>query len=489
MSTRINTNVSSLNAHRNVMRNQEAQGKTLERLASGLKINQGADAPAQLQISEQLRAQSAGLNQAIDNSEMAVSLMQTAEAALDEVSRALINARQITVHAANEATNDEFMLQADQQELDNILSSINRIAANTQYGKNNLLDGSKAGNGVTSGENLEFLEAGANAQTSGPGGYVVGIQQSARQAVVAGGKQLNQGLIDAGEQITITEGGRTLDFQTQTGRTVEQTLNDLGASIKDAGLNLKLLRPDPSTTKASDPQAILLQHKEYGNKHTFTVASSTAGVLSTKAGISDLVDNGADVKGTINGEAASGRGQVLTGAHGSGSVEGIQVRYTGTQQGPDDGATVGTLTFSQNSLVFQIGGNAGQTASISMKSMRATQLGSGVQNDSGFRSLGQVNVRNSQGAQDSMRVIDRAIEEVAVARGEMGAFQRNSVESNLNYLRIAHENVLSSESVIRDADIAKEMAAFTRNQIMVESSTAMLAQANQQHMNVLNLVR
>jgi flagellin len=124
-----------------------------------------------------------------------------------------------------------------------------------------------------------------------------------------------------------------------------------------------------------------------------------------------------------------------------------------------------------------------------MKSMRATQLGSGVQNDSGFRSLGQVNVRNSQGAQDSMRVIDRAIEEVAVARGEMGAFQRNSVESNLNYLRIAHENVLSSESVIRDADIAKEMAAFTRNQIMVESSTAMLAQANQQHMNVLNLIR
>jgi flagellin len=212
-------------------------------------------------------------------------------------------------------------------------------------------------------------------------------------------------------------------------------------------------------------------------------------VLSTKAGISDLVDNGADVKGTINGEAASGRGQVLKGAHGSRSVEGIQVRYTGTQQGPDDGAMVGTLTFSQNSLVFQIGGNAGQTASISMKSMRATQLGSGMQNDSGFRSLGEVNVRNFQGAQDSMRVIDRAIEEVAVARGEMGAFQRNSVESNLNYLRIAHENVLSSESVIRDADIAKEMAAFTRNQIMVESSTAMLAQANQQHMNVLNLVR
>ena len=488
MSTRINTNVSSLSAHRNVVRNQEALGKTLERLASGLKINRGADAPAQLQISEQLRAQSAGLNQAIDNSEMAVSLMQTAEAALDEVSRALINARQITVHAANEATNDEFMLQADQQELDNILASINRIAANTQYGKNYLLDGSKAGNGVTVGENLEFLEAEANAQTSGTGGYVVGIQQAARQAGVAGTKQLNKGLIDAGEQITITEGGRTLNFRTQEGQSVEQTLNDLGAAIRDAGLKLELMRPDPTTTKADDPQALQLQHKEFGSEHTFTVASSTAGVLSSKAGISDLVGNGVDMKGTINGEAAIGRGQVLMGAPGSRSVEGIKVRYTGTQQGPDDGAPVGALTFSQNSLVFQIGGNAGQTASVSMKSMRGSQLGSGVQNDSEFRSLGEVNVRNAQSAQDSMRVIDRAIEEVAVARGEMGAFQRNSLESNLSYLRIAHENVLSSESVIRDADIAKEMAAFTRNQIMVESSTAMLAQANQQHLSVLNLV-
>ena len=137
---RINTNASAIFSQRNLVKNAAMQAKTLEKLSSGLKINRGADAPAQLQISEQLRAQTVGLKQSIDNSEMAISLMQTGEAALDEVSRALVKVRQLAIHAANEAVNDDTMLQADQQELNHIVSSINRIARNTQYGKNNLLD-------------------------------------------------------------------------------------------------------------------------------------------------------------------------------------------------------------------------------------------------------------------------------------------------------------------------------------------------------------
>ena len=159
MSLRINHNMSAVNAHRNVVNNSSAQQKTMEKLSSGIKINRAADGPAALQISEGLRAQTAGLGQAIDNSEMAVSLMQTAEGALDEVSRALIQARQVAVHAGNEGSNDQNMLKADQQEIDNILEQINRIATSTQYGHNFLLDGSRAGNGVTTGDNLEFVVA------------------------------------------------------------------------------------------------------------------------------------------------------------------------------------------------------------------------------------------------------------------------------------------------------------------------------------------
>ncbi len=483
MSLRINTNTAAINTHRNLTNNTKAQDRTLEKLSSGYRINRGADAPAQLQISEQLRAQTAGLRQAIDNTEMGVSLMQTAEAALDEVSRALINARQLAVHAANDATNDPFMLQADQQEIDNILATVNRISKNTQYGKNFLLDGSKSGNGVVVGDNLEFLEGGTKAKTSGPNGYSINITTAAKRNEYAGSAALTQDMIDRGEQITITEGGRTLNFVTKAGRSVEQTLNELGAAIKEANLNLDLLRPDPATTDNNAPQQIRLRHKEYGSEHTFTVASSTAGLLSQQGDVSDTIANGVDVAGEINGEAATGRGQVLTGGPGANGIEGIKIRYTGDQVG-----RAGTLTFAQNSLNFQIGGNANQTTSVSMKSIRASQLGTGVRNESGFASLNDVKLLSSAEAQDAIRVIDRAIEEVASSRGEMGAFQKNNLESNLNYLRIAHENVQSSESVIRDADMAAEMTAFTRNQIMVESSMAMLAQANQKQQSVLRLL-
>jgi len=115
-------------------------------------------------------------------------------------------------------------------------------------------------------------------------------------------------------------------------------------------------------------------------------------------------------------------------------------------------------------------------------------LGRGEANSSGFDSLAQVKVMNSGQAQDAIRVIDKAIEEVNSKRGDMGAFQKNNLESNLNYLRIAHENSVNSESVIRDADMAEEMATFTRNQIMMEASTSMLAQANQNSMTVLKLI-
>ena len=217
MSVRINTNASAINTHRHVVNNAKVQERNLEKLASGMKVNRGVDGPAHIQIGEQIRSQTASLKQAIDNTEMSVSLMQTAEAALDEVSRALINARQIATHAANTGTNSEYMFEADQLEIDNIVQQINTIAANTQYGKNFLLDGSRAGNGVTTGEHLEFLDATHRGNSSGVGGHEVKISQAATRSEITGSVQLNQSMIDAGEQITITEGGRTVNFKTQAG--------------------------------------------------------------------------------------------------------------------------------------------------------------------------------------------------------------------------------------------------------------------------------
>jgi len=492
MSLRVNHNMSAANAHRNVVNNSSALTKTMEKLSSGLKINRAADSPAQLQISENLRAQASGLRQSIDNSEMAISLMQTAEGALEEVSRALIQARQLAVHAGNEGANDLNMLQADQSELDNILEQVNRIATSTQYGHNYLLDGSRAGNGVTTGDYLEFVDGSTEAHTSGVGGYNININNAATRATHAGTTALSQAMIDSGEQITISEGGRTVNFLTEKGKSVEQTLNDLETAIDDAGLNIDLMRPYPPATSSGAPQPITLRHKEFGSEHTFQAASNTAGLVSSVSNIPETIANGTDVSGEINGEEASGRGQILTGDPGADTVEGIKIRYTGETTPAGEitpgGGNAGTVTFSQNSLTFQIGAEANQFSEYSLGSIKTNDLGRGEVNSSNFDSLAQIKVLNSEQAQDAIRVIDKAIQEVSTSRGEMGAFQKNNLESNLNYLRIAHENSVSSESVIRDADMAEEMATFTRNQIMMEASTSMLAQANQNSMTVLKLI-
>jgi flagellin len=326
------------------------------------------------------------------------------------------------------------------------------------------------------------------------------------------------------------------------GRSVEDNLNALGKAIEEAGLGVDLIREPQNEANPNAAQILSFRHKEFGSEHSFTVAATTAGIISKEGDISDTIQNGKDVQGEINGEVAIGKGQVLTGAKGAANVEGLAIRYTGDvlpgagakpAVGPEgemaEGAEVapvkenstivagetlpywppistpanqvtpqelaaqpsikaGTVTVSQNSLVFQIGANADQTTSISMRSMKTNTLGSGVANQSGFKSLADVNVQESDKAQDTIRVLDKALEEVSSTRAEMGAFQKNNLQSNLNYLRIAHENVMSSESVIRDADMASEMTQFTRNQIMTEASVAMLAQANQRANSVMKLI-
>ena len=290
MSLRINNNVESLNAHRHLINNDKQLSKSIERLSSGQKINRGADGPASLVISEGMRAQIGSLQQAADNNEAAISLVQTAEGALNEVSKLLVDMRQRAVSAANLGINDQNSVNASQKEIENALEAIDRISNNTQFGSKNLLDGSA-------------LDADGNPLVS-----------------------------------------------------------------------------------------------------------------------------------------------------------------------------------------FQIGANKGQIASVSLPNVATNQLATGVSNDSGFSSLADLDVTTGKGAEDAMGVIDKAIEEIAVARGDLGAFQKNTLESNLTSLRIASENMTAAESSIRDADMAVELAAFTRNQIMTQSATAQLAQANAMPKNVMALL-
>ena len=299
MGLRINNNIESMVAHRNLLKNERALSKSLERLASGQRVNRAADDPAALVISEHMRAEISGMKQAIRNNEVAISLVQTAEGSMNEISSLLVNIRQRAISAANVGASDEAMTQANQSEIENALSSIDRIVSSTQFGQYKLLDGTNA---------RKILEDG-----------------------------------------------------------------------------------------------------------------------STKEG-----------------------------------------------------------------LRFHVGPDAGHMAAVSIRNMNTSQLGTLAEgrepNKSNFMSLADIDVSTEQGSQDALALIDQSITEVATVRGELGAFQRNTLESNLTSLQVASENMTSAESTLRDTDMAQELATFTRNQIMSQSATAQLAQANALPQNVLRLL-
>jgi len=486
------------NTHRALQTNHANLSKNLERLSSGIKINRAVDGPAAFMISEHMRAQVAGLNQAIENSETAVSMIQTTDANMAEVGTLLTRIRQLAIHASNEGPNNQKTLAADQAEIDNILQSIEGIAEKAQFGDVKLLDGSMETTGTTVGENLDFIRASEQTADSRENGFEVKVLEEGTKAHVMGKTALTREMVDQGEILTVIESGKKAVYQTNSEDTFDTVLSNLQSAIDTQGIQID--------ARIDDAGNLMLAHRLYGSEPRFQISSSTAGVLSDQAGEIQAATRGRDIRGSINGETAIGKGQILTGVDGSKCVDGLKVRYYGNGKSeflpelcevhdlapegeeqaaepkaeiPPEGEAIGRVYVTQNSKKFQVGGNRAQAIGISIKSVSPDKLGSHVINESGYDSLSDIDVTSFQGAQDTLLIVDRAIDTIVSNRGELGAFQKNTLESNLSNIKIANENLVSSESVIRDTDMAKEMANYTRNQIMTQSANAMMAQANQ----------
>ena len=578
MALRVNSNVAALNALRHLNHTEKELSRNLERLSSGRRLNRAADGPAELVISEQMKAQITGLEQSIRNSETSISMIQTTEGALSEVSSILINLRQLAVHSANEATNDEKMLQANQGEIENLLVTLSNISKNTQFGTRTLLDGSNSVSGVAVGDGMDFVEAKEFTKASPAEGYKINITQPATRSMAVAENTL--AMEDIYKSFVISEGGRTVEvnvrdnldlyrdverllqaantsrepgFKEKTELALQQLVaNEMQRQIDQAGLNLEVMVYKPLDTlgetlsdfnnledvlnkleqypseeilsefnKLANEEVIVIRHREYGSEPTFTVTTEIDDFFDmyTPANKAVTAIPGRDVEGTIGGnpefdggEPAIGRGQLLSAAPGT-VAEGVTVRYGGE---PDDiiyevfnrrenkiagtllrqmerGTMVGEdidgyVHVSQRSLAFQVGPSEGQQRKISIQSISPTKLARNIDNDSQFRSLNDIEVLDVESAQDALKLIDVAVGEISSLRGDLGSFQKNALESNLSSLRVTRENLVSAESTLADADMAEEMSSLVRNQILMSSGTAMLAQANQVPQSVLTLL-
>ena len=260
----------------------------------------------------------------------------------------------------------------------------------------------------------------------------------------------------------------------------------------------------------------MIQHENFGDSSKFSASSSIEGILSLEANLAQSAVLGKNIEGTINDELALGDGQYLSSIEGM-EAGGITVKYEkelGYQEipvfddsgiktdtllideknedivgGPKNPKIEGYVHISQKSKEFQVGEDKKSYSTFSFANVRTSALGKSTENKSGFNSLADINVKTVQGAKDAAKIVDKVIDQISVYRGELGSFQKNTLESNLTSLKVAEENITEAESTLRDSDMAAELSNLTKDQIMLEASTAMIAQANQAPKTVLSLIQ
>lgn len=482
MTLKINNNTSAINAHRNLLLKDKSINSTLEKISTGLEIVRGSDGPASLVISEQLRSQTAGLQQAVKNTETAVSMIQTTEAALEEVSRMLIELRRLAVHASNDAANDPLSLQASQYEVEAIIDALNRIAKQTSFGSRKLLDGSGALKGAALGNGLEFVSGTVATESSPTEGYEVKVVDLATKASLLTEEFPDTEIFEEGEvqTVTLVENSRSAQYDIKFGDKIQDVAAQLNRLARENGLELTI-------SVVRDDQ-LLIEHNEYGANHVFSAASSGEDFISDEPNKPKFSVDGRDITGFIGGYKASGKGQELVGAAGT-PIEGLKVRFNGVLDDySEEGVSVGRVIADQNSLLFQVGADFNEFTNIVLSPTFAKDLARGIVNDSNYQSIADIDLRSFQGAQDALKLVVAASNDISTLRGRLGALQKNSLEATSNYLRNSVENIIASESTIRDADIAEKSAELIRHQIQRQGASIAALHAGNSPKGVVSLL-
>jgi flagellin len=454
--SRINTNVSSLIAQRVLKKNNGNLNTSLERLSTGLKINKGADNPAGLIVSENLRAEKAGIGQAIDNAERASNIIGTAEGGLTEISSLLTEVQSLVSEAANTGGLSQEEIQANQLQVDSILSTINRIAQSTSFQGAKLLNGSydytTSGVASTAIDNLHInaarLADGAAASV------VVQVVASAEtgELTYSGG--------------TLT--GATLTIEVAGNRGTEQLSFASGTTVSSIATAVNAVKEATGVSAAIVGGNLQVNSTEYGSTQ-FVSLKGIAGTF-TMATTKDL---GADAAVTVNGAEAQVDG--LKVSYRSSNLD-VEFDIDATFNAPGSttfDVTGGGATFALGSKVTE-----GDKASIGIASVTTGSLGDSTNGYLSSLGSGGANSLFSDNLTTAQKVIDKSIKQVSQLRGRLGAFQRFTIGSTVNSLGVALENASAAESAIRDTDFAEETANLTRNQILSQAATTVLAQAN-----------
>ena len=547
---RIQHNIMAMNAYRNYTNNTSALSKNLEKLSSGYKINRAGDDAAGLAISEKMRAQITGLETAQKNAKDGISLVQTAEGALTEVHDMLNRMYELAEQSANGTFEDSTDRSQLQKEVKQLKDEINRIADSANFNGIKLLDGSMDAEGIGGGANMSVnfgsvtaYEAGvsnadptfsvsldglslkANASSGSlvlnVGGQNITLKFSGAtkgSAVSLGSLKLSASSATLGGikyDITVSQGslkfemassvvltaGMTLNpsFEVKvgnaTGASIESGLINKGTQVITSGVIGGAEKMATATFEITKDMLANGATIKIGDQ-TFTIdySKSKDEATGTTIGVKDLLtkdgqlDNAAiDEVITRITDAGKGNNLFTIGNNGNNQITlQSKTRLNSATYATLDTAdeikkqvAVNAPTQPGKALTLQIGDTSDSfnRLSVSIQDMHVDSLG-----------IEDLDISTQAGAQSAVDKIKAAINTVSSVRGTLGATQ-NRLDHTINNLSVMTENIQDAESTIRDTDVADEMMAYTKNNILIQSAQAMLAQANQVPQGVLQLLQ
>ncbi len=511
--SRINSNIPSLIAQANLSRNNMELQLRLERLSTGLRINRGADDPAGLIITERIRSDLNGIEQAIRNVERASSVIATTESGLAEVGDLLSSIRALMVEAANTGASSKEERAANQLQIDSAIDSITRISNTASFGGLKLLNGSL--DYTLSGVNTSEVSRARVNNASLINVDSLEVEIDVLGSAQTGGLYYNGGTTPPGVllsaltlEIAGPNGVEVLTFQ--SGVTLDKVVSGVNKLTALIGVEASLINNDVNS-------GIVFSSAEYGSS-SFVSVKRLGGpdpdddgwetfrfpdgeeYPDTSGGFpwADLTgadrDKGRDVSALINGNLATGDGLNVSINSQALGVELLLAESFAI----DPTAANSTFNITGGGALFQLGPDitAQQQLSIGIGSVAASTLG-GVLDEGTLFYLSSIKSGGVNSIEASVRrgdftlasnIIQESIDNVTILRGRLGSIERNGLQTNIRSLQAAYENLTASNSIIRDADFALETSKLTRAQILASSGTTVLQLANQQSQQVLQLL-
>ncbi|MCF6410152.1 flagellin [Pseudalkalibacillus salsuginis] len=494
---RINHNIAALNTYRQLNSASTAQGKSMEKLSSGLRINKAGDDAAGLAISEKMRGQIRGLEMGSKNAQDGISFIQTAEGALNETHSILQRMRELAVQSSNDTNTDADRSEL-QKEVDQLAEEITRIANNTEFNTKSLLNGAVDDNnvkaatfhiGANAGQNLELTIGAMDAKS-------LGVTRDVQSAKVSGATDVTGATLSGTLGTALTDGASLTLSADDTAAKTTWSAADLGitgTSLASTSNSSEYNDYTITVTKTGGAGADVTAAIDSTAKTiTINYSSDVAAAGSTAAKLQSALD-GANINLTATGDATAVAGGTDVAATTAGLAD-DEVKLTIGSEDVivKDTATSATFTSAANqgltvNLDGAVTGSAAATIDIGISSSsEATFAGGAKTADANV--AGGIDISSQSAADTAITAINTAIETVSTERSKLGAYQ-NRLEHTINNLNTSSENLTAAESRVRDVDMAKEMMEQTKNSILSQAAQAMLAQSNQLPNGVLQLLR